>query len=156
MWFKICVLVLLVGVILMPRGYPDWEGDKSGLYTEAVWASHEGESVTFGFDHNIIADGAFVSAQHAVAPGKALYITTVTFGAHGVVADDREVPQHIMVFLASPTINQYLTGQGGEGGGSLLLETPIVIPAGVTVWVIIENHAGHQCEVAAVVHGYEI
>lgn len=140
----------------MAHGYPDFEGNKQGLYLAAAWAAKEAKSVTFGFDHTIIVDGAFTSWAHVVAAGKTLYIVSLAFGAHGVADDDKEVPQHVVVFLSSPAINNYITGLGGEGGGGLSFDTPIIIASGVTVWVVLENFSGHQCQVMAKAHGYEI
>lgn len=136
--------------------YPDWSPIAVDVQLRPEWATRIGIDKTIGCDHNILNIGDNILVEYIPAAGKVFYITDLSFGVAGYEASDRDNNQFGVVWLASPTINQYIFGFGGNGGGSHSFNAPVSILGGVPVWVIVENRCNHSAEVTAKMRGYEV
>ena len=135
---------------------PDGQGLTADLVPREAWAAVESDDKTIGLDHNVIASEGSTFATYTVPAGKTFYATEIAFSIHAPAGGTKNIPKIGVMFLASPTINQYIIGLGGNGGGSLVFVTPVPIAAGVQLWVIIENWSEANAEVSAHVRGYEV
>lgn len=135
--------------------YPDFEGQKVGIYLIPDWAARLGE------DKNIVATdtdkarGEYVVGSYSVPNGSTLYITQVFFTCFATNAVDSDKLQ-----MASFNLFIALTGQqptfGGNGGGHATLPKPRVIAGGSTVNVRCTNRANHNCDLEVGFMGYEV
>ncbi len=136
----------------MTHGYPDYEGDKSGLYLKPEWAAKE------GIDLNLLALGAGktwgqgVILFQPVLAGQTLFITQVQCAIFADAALDSELNNMCSLSLVVGVIN--VAYQGGNGGVSLPLPKPIVIvgvdcfSAGVT------DRSNPTCSLVVSAQGY--
>lgn len=140
----------------MARGYPDFEGEKSGVFLKPEWAAFEGEDKNFdGRDTNKPRNTG-VAVVYLVPVGKTLYLDHLTFGIWANLAADADNNQmgHAYIYNASTVI--YHVELGGNGGGAITLLKPIVILTGQTVQIVLQNRANHNCEVYVHAGGYEV
>ena len=138
--------------------YPDYQGEKAGLFPEAEWAAVEGRDrqlIVIGLN---VATGGSVNTEYLVAAGRTLYINGVAFSSSAVIAADRDNNQIAEAHLAEFIALGWLTREviGGNGGGELSLPKPRVFPAGARVRLYVYNWANHNCKLEAVARGYEI
>lgn len=129
----------------MPRGYPDYEGGKAGLYGIAEWGAKEGNSVDLYVAGTNKASGTNVYNDYGVAAGKTLYIFHTSFYSYAYSEADRDNNQMcVLDFLILPDLTSPLT-VGGNGGGSVTLDKPIVVTTGKTLRYRVTNTANHNC-----------
>jgi len=135
--------------------YPDYQGEKAGLYPQPEWAAKEGT------DKNIYAYGTnkdfgdYITGSYTVPTGKTLFITGFSFiiGA--------ETPTDYDHFLyAWGDIKNFTTGVikvrlGGVGGGSCTFPKPITFSAGEKVEFWVWNISNITCALGVTAWGYE-
>lgn len=140
----------------MPRGYPDWEGNKSGLYPKPEWAAFEGRDKNFYAVRNNAGINLSVSTAYTVPAGKTLFITSLSFMAAAAATADRDNNQMCMGWIYDFTLLTTLWSQGGNGGGSTPFNKPFVFTTGTRVIFQCTNHANHNCNLTIAANGYEI
>lgn len=138
----------------MPRGYPDFEGDKVGLYLKPEWAAKEGVDKNFYAVGADKAFGAGADGSYVVPAGKTLYITQYSYYNRAVLAADADNNQMCWGYLTDLIIADVVFGGNGGGGG--ILKKPWVIIAGATMKWYIKNTANHNCHIGLVINGYEV
>jgi len=141
----------------MAKGYPDFEGDKSGLYLKPEWAAYEGEDKTFTLVAANKASGAWIFLAYDVPLGKTLYISQCTFYSWAFLAADRDNNQ-----MCRFDIQRLLPGaafysrMGGNGGGQAAYTKPLVFEAEERAYFTITNVANHSSNIGFCAVGYEI
>lgn len=122
----------------MAHGYPDFEGDKSGLYLKPEWASKEGTDKNFDVTGLNKTWGQSASVSYTVPADKTLYITGYSFNARPG-SDPAAIVQVLAHgYIFNNTTSAYYGRLGGEGGASITFPVPIVIEGSeqVTFYVI--------------------
>jgi len=140
----------------MARGYPDFEGDKSGLYLKPEWSAKEARDKNFGLTMANKASGEYVAGSYAVPAGKTLYITGLSFSINGTEAEDRDnnqVGEAVLLLFAGLLTRAIL---GGNGGGGIALSKPIVFEAEDVMYILLYNYANHNCGGYLTLWGYEV
>jgi len=138
------------------RGYPDFEGDKSGLYLKPEWAAYE------GIDKNFRATGlnkatlTWASFSYDVPAGKTLYICGASMWIRGYAVEDRDNNQIGALDLQNFTTATHLVMVGGNGGCSVVLPKPLVIPGDDKFYGAFFNKSNHSCNIEGTAWGYEI
>jgi len=140
----------------MARGYPDFEGDKKGLSQEPGWAAFEATDRNFSLISANLAWEDDDTSDYVVPAGSTLYITSLTFAAYASLAADANNNQHAEVCLQNHTTFATHVSLGGNGGNSINLSKPIVIPGGQTFRLYVESKANHTIRIWATAHGYEV
>ena len=140
----------------MARGYPDHEGDKSGLYEKPEWAAFEGKDKNFYDVANNKASGLSVSESYVVPAGKTLYITSFSFICIAAAVADRDLNQMCYGWIHDGDLASTIWSQGGNGGGFATFSKPLVFAAGNTVSFACTNYANHNCNLAVSANGYEV
>ncbi len=137
-------------------GYPDFEGQKTRLWTIADWAAVE------AYDQNFTAIAvnlgfAFgVLVAYVVPAGQTLYITQIGFVSHASAAADGDNNQIAFASVLNLTTGIQLFRQGGNGGGAIALNKPLVIPGGDTVNIYATTYANHNVDLIIHAGGYLI
>jgi len=136
--------------------YPDYQGEKSKLFTTADWAAVEATDQNFtAIGVNLgFAFGALVA--YVVPAGRTLYITQVGFVSHATVAADGDNNQIAFASILDLTTGIPLFRQGGNGGGAVALNKPLVIPGGNTVNIYVTTYANHNVDIIVHAGGYLI
>lgn len=140
----------------MTRGYPDYEGGKSKLYTVDEWAAFE------GIDKNLFltavnkASGILTTGTYIVPSGKTLYVSGLGFSLVASEADDRDNNQIGYALLSGTLLVTKYSVVGGNGGGMAIFDKPIVIASGYTLNYSLANYANHNCDGYLSVWGYEL
>ena len=129
----------------MARGYPDFEGDKAGLYSIPAWAAFE------GYDRNFTVapvSGGFntgTGVAYNVPAGRTLYISHLSFRNNAFVAADADNNQICFGWIKDNTTGITLWKQGGQGGGGAIFNKPITIPSLHQVGFYVTNRGNHDC-----------
>jgi len=136
--------------------YPDYQGEKVGIFPEAEWATREGFGVDIRQYTLNVAPNALIFAQHIVAGGRVLYITQFGFSSAANLVADADNNQ-----ICRGDIINFVTGvwywlQGGNGGGRAVFSKSLVFLAGTTVHFRCANRANHNCDLGVYAGGYEI
>lgn len=122
----------------MARGYPDWEGGKSGLYGTRDWAAVEDDDLSLVASANI-AGGATVNViDHTVPVGDVAYVD----GAVLSVEFEGRFKLIIGGITVFAILLEYTEGfTGGRMGGRLshVFSTPKKAIAGEHIVVELEN-----------------
>ena len=140
----------------MARGYPDFEGQKSKLFTVADWAAVEAtDKNLYGFGNDKAFAGS-ASVSYAVSVGKAFYIATVNIHSHATAVANADLNQIVDGLVWDNTDGTTLARLGGNGGASVSYVKPIVIPSGHTVIFYVYNWANHNCNINITALGYEV
>lgn len=155
MWFKVSVLALLLGGLIMASGYPDFEGQKSKLFTVADWAAVLATDKELNFYVNDVIYGNYGYLDYTVPAGKTLYVTEISFLMYASDEADADNNQIGVVSLKNQTDTTYHGLVGGNGGGYLHLSKPAVFTAGKVVRLLVWNNANHTCNVEGYAGGYE-
>jgi len=140
----------------MAKGYPDYEGDKSGLYLKPEWAAKEGTDKNFFVARLNVAYLGFASATYTVPAKKTLYVCGLTFSVIAVAAVDADKNQVGTGYLRNDTDGIVLLDLGGNAGNWVTFPKPIVVAAGKDFLYAVYNFANHRCHIAISVWGYEI
>ncbi len=140
----------------MARGYPDFEGPKSGIYLKPEWAAKEAIDKSLIAVNPVAAFGDYATLSYTVPVGKTLYITKCSFYLCADAAADGDKDQVCVGQVYDLTTNSYLWQQGGNGGGGIGLPKPAVAPAGHTLQIRCTSFANHTSEAGIYVGGYEL
>ncbi len=140
----------------MSKGYPDYEGDKSGLYLKPEWAAKEGIDKTLFAVDLTLAYGESVTALYIVPAGKTFRISGISCSTWAGAAADADNEQHCIAEIQDFTTGTYVFSQGGNGGVGHEFSVPRVIPAGHTVYCTCWNFANHSCRGVVTAWGYEV
>ena len=138
----------------MAKGYPDYEGGKSGLYLMPEWAARE------GLDKNItVISGSLgfldtAETEYIVPIAKTLYIVGMSFGSRADAEADADKNQMALVDLTIDT--QYLSFLGGNGGNGEPFNKPMVFAGETTLKLRVWGYANHNIHVWASCWGYEV
>lgn len=138
----------------MARGYPDYEGNKAGVYLKSEWAAREGRSLVLSNSADTIVRGGGISAGMAVPAGKRWVINEVGGSSVSWNAADGELNQ--MCFLQLAVDGVAVLQLGGNGGAYAPLSEPIELTAGQLVGVALQNMANHDSSLFVFAHGYEV
>lgn len=138
----------------MARGYPDFEGNKLGLYLIPEWAAKEGNDILRGADGNNKATGTSINVAYTVTAGKKLYITQLGMFSYATLAADRDKDQICVLQLFIAAIGYPVIGS--SGGGFWNLPKPMVALAGQVVNLFGFNFANHNCNMGINWAGFEI
>ncbi len=140
----------------MARGYPDYEGDKSKLFTVADWAAIEATDKNFEalLAGAVYADQAIV--LYTVPPGRTLYITQFGFSSYASVAADGDNNQICRGLIYNLTLFANLWVTSGNGGDGLMFPKPLVVEAGHQVGFYSGNFSNHTCVLQVAAGGYEV
>ena len=143
----------------MARGYPDYEGGKSGLYLKPEWAAFEAIDMTFeGATPVPVSWGVSLTVSYTVPSGKTLYITDVSWWGKADAAadgDNNQIASLWILDVLDPTQTNWFRS-AGNGGGAASFSKPIVIPAGHRLDFVVKNEANHVCNIAVAGCGYEL
>ncbi|NVM22282.1 MAG: hypothetical protein HWN68_10945 [Desulfobacterales bacterium] len=140
----------------MVSGYPDWEGEKSKLYTGADWAAVEAYDVNLTIAGGPVGYGLAATLVYVVPAGQTLYISQVSFACYASVAANADNNQMAVVQILDATTGALLYREGGNGGAGQVFSKPLVIPGGNTLNLIIACLANHNCMLVAHAGGYLI
>ena len=140
----------------MASGYPDFEGDKSKLFTVADWAAVEANDKTLGVTSANKGNGTTVQATYTVPAGKTLFITQFGFAVYATNAADADNNQICRGAITNVTTGVVNASMGGNGGGGMSLTKPMVLTEGQQLALSVANESNHNCDLQAVCSGYEI
>ena len=126
-----------------------------GVYLVPDWSAKEGDDKTFSVSHTG-GHGTGDKGSYNVPAGKTLYLTAFTWYCYAANAADADKPHHSMVYLRDTTAGVNYALHGGDGGGGIALNKPVVIPENHTLQYWATVRANHNCSVAFCVLGYEI
>lgn len=138
----------------MARGYPDFEGDKSGVYLTPEWAAKEGVDKTIVVSKQDAAWGEFGSTTYTVPTAKTLYLNNMSFTIHAENAADYDHSLYGVAWLVIGATT-YAT-LGGLGGGSVTFPKPVKLVAGEVLGVLVANYSNVDCRLVVTVAGYEV
>jgi len=140
----------------MAHGYPDFEGDKSKVYSGADWSAIEAYDKNFRVLGGNITWGNSTTLDYAVPVGKILYITGLAYGSVASAAADYDHFLYVKGFIRNVTTATVLAEAGGVGGGGITFSKPLVIPGGETVRSTVSNYSNITCNIAVTAWGYEV
>lgn len=140
----------------MASGYPDFEGDKSKLFTVADWAAVEATDKNILLAATEVTTGTYTFATYTVPAGLTLYITHASMVIYAKDAGDRDYNQMCELDVRDYSALTTPAIAGGNGGAIIPLNKPISIPAGSIFRIVAWNRSDHTCYVAASAHGYEV
>ena len=140
----------------MPSGYPDFEGNKSGLYLKGSWSEQGGlRKILSGVKVNAaFQENAFI--LYTVPAGKTLHITTLSaYCVASAVADaDNNQICTLEVFTPLASDRQILAGL--NGGGVFPLEQEIRVNEGDDFLELVYSYCNHTVNLACTARGYLI
>lgn len=135
--------------------YPDFEGDKSGLYLKPEWAAKEGVDKNFlGSTDAPESRGEGVYADYSVPAGETLFVTQLSFLNRSVAAADSDNAQMCEAGLIVDDIRVIITG--GNGGGAIILNKPLRVNALSIVRGYAINWANHLTQTLVAYGGYVV
>ena len=140
----------------MARGYPDYEGNKLGIYDKPFWAVYEGLDKNFILSGVKKAYGGEHVVRYVIPTGKTLFVTHATFCMFADAVADADSNQIIELVIYNFTTSAYEAIQGGNGGGFFPLPTPLIFTAGEEVGFSVVHRGNHDAFIFGVVRGYEI
>lgn len=140
----------------MARGYPDFEGAKSGLYLMPEWAAKEATDKNFyGFAVNQ-PGGQSVLVEYTVPADKTLYITQMSAATFPSAGTNIELVSISDMRIYDATALQNLWVQGISVGGGIVFPKPIVCPSAHLIQMRNFNWSANNKDLFIVVGGYEI
>ncbi len=140
----------------MTAGYPDYEGDKRGLYLQPQWAALRGTDKSFRKSGAALIWGNSVVETYAVPAGKTLYITDIAGAGYASGVGDAELNQIIRVYVAELLGLGIIFDMGGNGGVTHSFAKPIVVRGGYTAQFSVSNFSNHGMIVQVFASGYEV
>lgn len=138
----------------MARGYPDYEGGKSGLYLKPEWAAKEGTHKVFALTKPLAAYDDAEYDSYLVPAGKVLFVHSATLSAFASAAADADKAQHFRTTLQIGSVVYF--SQGGDGGATIALLPPMRINGGSYFQMGIVNKSNHALRIELSVAGYEV
>lgn len=140
----------------MAKGYPDFEGEKSGLYLKPEWSAKEGTDKNFIANDDALIFGEGATVTYLVPAGKSLYITQVSTSLVAPLVANSGNNQICRALVYDQTDNVVKWCLGGNGGAGMAFSKPIVIPTGHTVWFTCYNFSANTAWGVVVASGYEV
>lgn len=140
----------------MARGFPDYEGGKSGLYLKPEWAAKEATDKSFSGSGTNKAAGVGIEALYAVTAGKKLYVVSIGVTSYAYAVANAELNQMVLGFVLNDTLGTILGAIGGNGGAFAQYNKVLVIDGGQTVSLSALNASGHACNLGLSVQAYEV
>ena len=142
----------------MARGYPDYEGDKVGVYSIDEWAAREGYDINEYTTVNNIAINGSWDLDYIVPANRELYIVSINIGAFATVDADKDNNQmcHVTLKKILPLPIVVMASRGGNGGAGIVFRKPIRFTAGQTVQLTGHNRANHNQNMSINMQGYEV
>lgn len=142
----------------MARGYPDFEGDKSKLYSVPEWAAYEATDKTFTTSDTDVAPDGSIFEEYEVDADKTLYISSVTFTATASAQADRDNNEmcELIIYKWAPAPTVAYCLMGGNGGGQVTFPKPPVIEGGQILRVYVYNRANHNLNLKLNALGHEV
>lgn len=140
----------------MVSGYPDYEGQKSRLFTVADWAAVEATDINLWGAAVNQARGGFAFIAYVVPAGQTLYVVMFTGASYANLAASGDLNQICYGWLLDFTTGVPYCYQGGNGGFSAPLTKPVVIPGPDLLQARCYNQANHNCDLTVYVGGYLI
>ena len=123
---------------------------------QAEWSVQQGQQKFFrAFGLNKAAGGGAL-ADYTVTTGKILYITHFSGSIHGSSSADGDKDQICHISIGNLTADVTFAEIGGHGGGGMVLQTPVKVPAGQVFRCLIYNMSNHTCNVYMTAGGYEL
>ena len=138
----------------MARGYPDFEGDKAGLYLKPEWASKEGLRKSLRVTAENKGYGESFSTTYTVPAGKELRINLVTGWALAANAVDADKNQGFEVWIIVSLV--YVLIVAGNFGLAAPLSAPLIFDAGDVLTYSGICYANHDCYLGFTLSGYEV
>ena len=135
---------------------PDWSPTAVDVVLRPEWAALEGTDWERGAGGDDKAFEDQVGVTYNVPAGRTLYITHVTFACVANLAVSGDLNQMCYCFLNDNTAATNHLRIGGNGGGSVILSKPVVIPAGHQVGAYIVSYANHAVNMGVSAFGYEV
>ncbi len=127
---------------------------KVGLFLQPEFAANTGTYKNFTNIAGGVVPGGTVGTTYVVPLSKTLYITQIGAALYTTGAD-AELNQICLCQVYDSLANQYWA-QGGNGGVSVIFNTPLVISGGTTVTFSTTNFSNHNCSVFNAASGYEL
>ena len=140
--------------------YPDYTGtidilaQEIGIYIGAEWEVKAGNEKYLQVSDASLVDGDFDYVSYTNLEGKTFYINFLSFMIVASEVANKEKPQMGWATLKNHTDTIYLARLGGNGGNGISFPSPIKIPAGKELRLLIDNYSGHTCWVSATCGGY--
>lgn len=134
--------------------YPDFEGQKSGLYDIPHWAAKEATDKNFLLTANSKSGHQAGEITYVVPAGKTLYICGISSAIGADTASDYD--HHLVIALSIKSGTTVLGVQGGNGGCGIGFSKPYAISAGSTFTLRAYNYSDITVNMTATAWGYEI
>ena len=145
------------GVAWIPyHDYPDYQGEKAGLYPQPGWSAEEGTDINLRAFAAGRTWGQFASVAYAVPAGQTLYLVDFTWESVVVTDTDYDHFLYSTLHVEDLIVPTSFLDRGGVGGGGAHLSKPIVIPALHQVQVRTYNRANLTCNLTVCALGYEV
>ena len=138
----------------MAHGYPDYEGEKSGLYLKPEWAAKEGTDKNMSATAAAQAPGGFSQLSYTVPNGRTLYVTQFNAAIYAAVVGDAELNQMCLVSLWIGASQRYQLG--ANGGGLWVLSKPLTVTETKVLNLFCHNSSAHTCHLYGGMGGYEV
>lgn len=138
----------------MARGYPDYEGEKSKLFTVADWAAIEATDKNVSGLSAAKAWGQTHDINYTVPAGTTTYVCVVSIAAFAQLIADADLHQTVRGALYLDAI--VVLELGGDGGQVISLAKPIAGTVGVVIKLRIWNYSAHSSFLSGVWNGYEL
>lgn len=140
----------------MAHGYPDFEGEKSGLYLIPEWTTVENTDKNFHTYGQNKTAGEGINISYTIPAGKTLYIT---WASGGIISQNQADYDHFMRmwgYIDDDTLSVRYVDLVGESGIHLPFPKPIVIPSGHDLFAALYNWSDINAILLLTVVGYEV
>lgn len=134
--------------------YPDFEGQKSKLFTAADWSAVLATDKNFRVIASLKTFGQSHSGTYNVPAASTLYIVGMAVGCRADAAADADKDQvaHGYLLNAAVTVADLLC----NGGNGITFPKPIVVDGGNTFTYGVYCYANHSCTIYVSCWGYEL
>ena len=126
-----------------------------GVYLQPEWAAKEGLDKTFFVSLGNKTFHQYGHADYAVPTGKTLYLTAMSFQSSASNAADADKNQMAVIYLFD-TVSGNLGILGGNGGGAVVFEKPVVVGGGHTLQLYGLSQSNHAIDMTGCAWGYEV
>lgn len=140
----------------MAHGYPDFEGDKSSIYSKPQWAAVDATDKNWLISSTDMDYGESITTTYPVPANKTLYITQASFSVYAQLVADADNNQIAIAQIQDLDAPAVLWAMCGNGGGGMPFHKPLVIPAGHRFYASIVARANHPLVIGLMVAGYEV
>lgn len=140
----------------MARGYPDFEGAKSKLFTVADWAALEATDKNLSSLGGNKGYGGSLNLDYTVPSDKTLYIVGASFMIYAETSTDYDHFLLAVINLVDNTAGVTFARYGGLGGGVISLNKPFVVSADSLFRGQVINFSNITCTLSISAWGYEI